>query len=79
MNEFPEQEQPTSDTLDFSDYEALQPQFHPRPSRHGSAFSTVASSDMAHIANVDRNDYSDEGWLRPRPRPSIAFCIGCCC
>ncbi|KAI0914539.1 hypothetical protein F4823DRAFT_288102 [Ustulina deusta] len=60
MNEFPEQEQPTSDTLDFSDYEALQPQFHPRPSRHGSAFSTVASSDMAHIANVDRNDYSDE-------------------
>ncbi|KAI0803361.1 hypothetical protein GGR55DRAFT_662983 [Xylaria sp. FL0064] len=60
MNEFPDQEQPTSDTLDFSDDEALQHQLYPQPSHHGSVFSTVGSSDMAHIANIDRNAYSDE-------------------
>ncbi|KAI1293363.1 hypothetical protein F5Y03DRAFT_374038 [Xylaria venustula] len=60
MNDFPDQEQPTSDSLDFSDDEALQHPSHFQPSRHGSAFSTVGSTDMAHIANVDRNDYSDE-------------------
>ncbi|KAI0423737.1 hypothetical protein F5Y09DRAFT_326519 [Xylaria sp. FL1042] len=60
MNEFPDQEQPTSDTLDFSDDEALQPQPYAQPSHHGSVFSTVGSSDMAQIANIDRNAYSDE-------------------
>ncbi|KAI1428476.1 hypothetical protein F5Y12DRAFT_731900 [Xylaria sp. FL1777] len=60
MNEFPGQEQPTSDSLDFSDDEALQPQFQPGLTRHGSVFSTVGSSDMAHIAHIDRNEYSDE-------------------
>ncbi|KAI0518461.1 hypothetical protein F5B22DRAFT_599283 [Xylaria bambusicola] len=68
MNDFSQQEQPTSDTFDFSDNGALrpplnpqfQPRFQPQPSRHGGGVFTVGSSDMAHIANVDRNEYSDE-------------------
>ncbi|KAI1148258.1 hypothetical protein F4825DRAFT_434641 [Nemania diffusa] len=58
--DFPGQEQPTGDFSDFSDDEALQPQFQPPPSRHGSLFSTIGSSDMAHLATIDRNEYSDE-------------------
>ncbi|KAI1362533.1 hypothetical protein F5Y08DRAFT_311855 [Xylaria arbuscula] len=79
MNDFPQQEQPTSDTFDFSDNEALQPplqpqqpqqqlQYQPRtqpysypqPGQYGDGPSTVGSSDMSRIANIDRNAYSDE-------------------
>ncbi|KAJ2987724.1 hypothetical protein NUW58_g4347 [Xylaria curta] len=58
MDGFPEKE-PAGDVSDFSDDEALQPQFQPQPSRHGSVFSTIGSSDMPQIAGIDRNDYSD--------------------
>ncbi|TGJ86058.1 hypothetical protein E0Z10_g2720 [Xylaria hypoxylon] len=63
MKEFSDQEQPTGDIPDFSDDEALespQSEFQHQSSRHGSAFSTMGSSNMAHIANIDRNEYSDE-------------------
>ncbi|KAI0539154.1 hypothetical protein GGR58DRAFT_465393 [Xylaria digitata] len=63
MNEFSEQEEPTGDIPDFSDDEALQPlrpHFQPQSSRHDSIFSTIGSSDMAHVVGIDRNEYSDE-------------------
>ncbi|KAI1745686.1 hypothetical protein F4680DRAFT_465567 [Xylaria scruposa] len=60
MDGFPEQEQPTGHVPDFSDEEALQAQFPPQPNRHDGAFSTIGSSDMAHIVGIDRNEYSDE-------------------
>ncbi|KAJ8123381.1 hypothetical protein ONZ43_g657 [Nemania bipapillata] len=60
MDESPGREQPTSDISDFSDDEALQPEIQSQRSRHGSIFSTIGSSDLAHMAAVDRNDYSDE-------------------
>lgn len=91
MNDFPQQEQPTSDTFDFSDNEALQPPFQsqsqppqyqlqsqqhfkPQPSRHGEGLSTVGSSDMSRITNIDRNAYSDEGKLRLNPLPLRILC-----
>ncbi|KAI0862461.1 hypothetical protein F4860DRAFT_472040 [Xylaria cubensis] len=60
MDGFPEQEQPTGHVPDFSDDESLQAQFPPQPSRHDGAFSTIGSSDMAHVVGIDRNEYSDE-------------------
>ncbi|KAI0455994.1 hypothetical protein F5B21DRAFT_167766 [Xylaria acuta] len=60
MDGFPRQEQPPGHASDFSDEEALQPRFPPQPNRHDGAFSTIGSSDMAHIVGIDRNEYSDE-------------------
>ncbi|KAI1753143.1 hypothetical protein F4782DRAFT_99718 [Xylaria castorea] len=60
MDGFPEQEQPAGHAYEFSDEEALEARFPPQPNRHDGAFSTIGSSDMAHIVGIDRNDYSDE-------------------
>ncbi|KAI0112181.1 hypothetical protein GGR51DRAFT_508394 [Nemania sp. FL0031] len=60
MAEFPDPEQPASDISDFSDNEALQPQSRRPPSRHGSLFSTMGTSDMAYLTTIDRNEYSDD-------------------
>ncbi|KAI1127980.1 hypothetical protein F5Y10DRAFT_241575 [Nemania abortiva] len=62
MDEFPDPEQPAAGDIssDFSDDEAVLPQLPRPPSRHGSVFSTIGSSDMAHLAAIDRNEYSDD-------------------
>ncbi|KAI0485792.1 hypothetical protein F4859DRAFT_472425 [Xylaria cf. heliscus] len=60
MDRFPRQEQPAGDASDFSDDEGFHPRVPSRQSRHDGAFSTIGSSDMAHIVGIDRNEYSDE-------------------
>ncbi|KAI3327571.1 hypothetical protein HD806DRAFT_327106 [Xylariaceae sp. AK1471] len=62
MDGLPAQQQLTGHLSDFSDDEAPQPQLQleHQPSRHGTAFSTVGSSDMPQFAGIDRNEYSDE-------------------
>ncbi|RYC61097.1 hypothetical protein CHU98_g5120 [Xylaria longipes] len=60
MDGFPAQEQPAGHVSDFSDEEAFRPRYPPPPNRHDTAFSTIGSSDMAHVVGIDRNEYSDE-------------------
>ncbi|KAI0436870.1 hypothetical protein F4803DRAFT_540724 [Xylaria telfairii] len=60
MDGFSKRERPAGYASDFSDDEALQPRFPSPPSRHDAVFSTIGSSDMAHITGIDRNEYSDE-------------------
>lgn len=67
MDGFPKQERPAGDVSDFSVDEALQPRFPPPSSHHDAVFSTIGSSDMAHITGIDRNEYSDEGPSRLYP------------
>ncbi|KAI1188985.1 hypothetical protein F5B17DRAFT_393125 [Nemania serpens] len=55
MNESPGMEQVASDASDFSD-----DQYQTQPIRHGDLFSTVGSSDMAQLAAIDRNEFSDD-------------------
>ncbi|KAI0190343.1 hypothetical protein F4808DRAFT_444656 [Astrocystis sublimbata] len=63
MDDNSDPEQPTgyvSDFSDLSDEEPLPPRFKPPPYRNDITFTTVGSADMAHVTDIDRNDYTDD-------------------